>query len=1209
MGYHIAPYGLILTRNGKTLPHVVWTADTPWDPSVLDNKISDNERWWTGISDLEREFIKFPFNRDGDYLKREPDYPAQEPDLPDISADLHYLTDINSTGTIAINHCERYVTDVDLLVNPDPTSDGVHDEHEPATRTANFHGHTLKADDYEKLRPFFLNASRETVEKTLAATTCFGRDFVSGSSIKNTIRSPFPACNVLRRNEPVATDTVHGSEPAIDNGCTRAQFFVGRKSCVADCFAVKTDGQFVNTLEDVIRKRGAMDLLITDGAKAEISKRVLDILRAYVIANWQSEPHFQWQNWAEHKYGDVKRLINWVLNISGAPSNTWFLCMQYVIFIQNHTALKSLKWRTPLEVLTGQTPDISIIKNCNLMFYDRVYFKRVATSEISMKFPCDSSEQAGYFVGFSESVGHSITFKILTEDTLKIIYRSRIRPAGRDPNKRIDPPQDPPPEVVTTNFIDGADGEGTKNMPTFDPNDLIGRTFLKTADENGERLRAKILEEIVDATQANDEAIANHPAMKKFRCSVNNDQYEEIIAYNEILQHLERDQESEGIWKYKAIIGHQGPLRPTDPGYNGCAWNVQIAWETGEVTYEPLNMIAKDDPVMCAAYGKKNELLDKPGWKRFRRTAERQKRMVRMVNQAKLQSFRTRTVYQYGIEVPRNHAHAMELDHKNGNTKWRDAEIYELDHIDSYGTFKDCGKGGKKPDGYTMIKVHMVYAVKHCGRHRARLVAGGHLTETPIDSVYSGVVSLKSIRMIAFIAELNGLETWATDISSAYLEAETKEQVCIIAGPEFGALEGHLLIILKALYGLRSSGLCWHELLAMCLRDMGFFPCRADPDVWMRKMEDHYEYIGTYVDDLQLASKNPQLLIDALRKSYQFTIKEAGPIAFHLGCDFFRDEHGLLCFAPRKYIGQLLDSYERMFGSKPKPYKSPLEKGDHPEIDTSEELGYADITKYQSLIGQLQWTISWGRMDITTAVMTMSGFRANPRRGHLDRVRRICGYLGKLRDSAIRIRTEEPDYSALPEKTYDWATSVYAGAEEEFPKDAPEPLGKPVVLTTYFDANLYHNLVTGVSVTGVLEYANKTPMDWFSKKQNTVETSTYGSEFVAGRTATERSIDSRTSFRYFGVPVKGSTKLFGDNGSMVDSSTIPHSRLNKRHTALSYHRVREAIAAGITSLYHIAGALNPADILSKHWGYSQVWNVLRPMLFWAGDTMDAVDLE
>ena len=148
---------------------------------------------------------------------------------------------------------------------------------------------------------------------------------------------------------------------------------------------------------------------------------------------------------------------------------------------------------------------------------------------------------------------------------------------------------------------------------------------------------------------------------------------------------------------------------------------------------------------------------------------------------------------------------------------------------------------------------------------------------------------------------------------------------------------------------------------------------------------------------------------------------------------------------------------------------------------------------------------------------------------------------------------EEPDFSALPETHYEWESSVYAGATEELPTDAPEPLEKLVVLTTHVDVNLYHNMITGVSMTGILEWVNKTPMDWYSKKQNTAESSTYGSEFIASRTATKRTMDSRTTFRYFGVPVKGSSHMFGDNGSVVDSSTIPHSRLNKRHIVLSYH--------------------------------------------------------
>jgi hypothetical protein len=121
---------------------------------------------------------------------------------------------------------------------------------------------------------------------------------------------------------------------------------------------------------------------------------------------------------------------------------------------------------------------------------------------------------------------------------------------------------------------------------------------------------------------------------------------------------------------------------------------------------------------------------------------------------------------------------------------------------------------------------------------------------------------------------------------------------------------------------------------------------------------------------------------------------------------FLRDKEGVSCFAPRnKYIVKLIASYERMFGSKPKTNKimSPLVKGDHPEIDDSTFLEEEGIQQYQSLIGQLQWAILLGRFDIAVAIMTMSALRSAPRKGHLDRVKRIYGYLSKMRHSAIRI--------------------------------------------------------------------------------------------------------------------------------------------------------------------------------------------------------------
>jgi hypothetical protein len=134
--------------------------------------------------------------------------------------------------------------------------------------------------------------------------------------------------------------------------------------------------------------------------------------------------------------------------------------------------------------------------------------------------------------------------------------------------------------------------------------------------------------------------------------------------------------------------------------------------------------------------------------------------------------------------------------------------------------------------------------------------------------------------------------------------------------------------------------------------------------------------------------------------------------------------------------------------------------------------------------------------------------------------------------------------------------------------------------------------------------ANKTPLEWYSKKQPTVENATYGTEFVAARTCVEQIIDLRTTLRYLGVPIREKSFMFGDNKSVVDSSMQVHAKLHKRHTILSFHRVRESIASGIVGFYFISGNDNPADILSKHWGYSQIWLRLKALLFWMGDTLD-----
>jgi hypothetical protein len=375
----------------------------------------------------------------------------------------------------------------------------------------------------------------------------------------------------------------------------------------------------------------------------------------------------------------------------------------------------------------------------------------------------------------------------------------------------------------------------------------------------------------------------------------------------------------------------------------------------------------------------------------------------------------------------------------------------------------------------------------------------------------------------------------------------------------------------------------------------------------MRQAKDKscYEYIAVYVDDLAIAAKDCSQICDTLRDKCGFKLKGVGELTYHLGCDYLRDPDGTLVATPKKYIKKILAQYENRYKSLPKKYKNPLEPNDHPELDISDYVPDQE-TDIQSMIGQLQWLVALSRFDIMAAVVTMSRYRIQPRKGHIDRCKQIFGYINEMSDGGIRYRTQEPDFSNLPDNAYDWSRTVYGNEKERVPTDAPTPLGKYVVTHSYVDANLYHDHVTGRALTGILHFLNATPIDWYCKRQATVETATYGSEYISAKVAVEQIQDLRLTLMYLGVPIRDSSYLFGDNKSVVDSSTLPQSPMKKRHHALSYHRVREAIAHGWVKFHWIAGSKNPADVLSKLWSFGTIWPLLKPILFWRGDTANGI---
>ena len=556
--------------------------------------------------------------------------------------------------------------------------------------------------------------------------------------------------------------------------------------------------------------------------------------------------------------------------------------MIHASYILNHFSYEALGGNVPPGMLYGVSPDISI-----LLLY--TFYQPVFYATHNQSFPSSSEERSARWVGFGEHVGDALTHKLLDDDTKKILYRSAVRPSdSAHPNMRLasdggESSQTPKPIVFVRSRQDNSQS-ATKPMAEYNPDDLIGRTFLLPKNEQGERLRATIKRKVIETSKLLDDQHDNAIDKINFHLDVGQGRAEAIMSNVQILDHLDQQEQQEDLYKFRAITGHQGPLSPQDENYKGSKYNVMLEWETGEITDEPLSLIAADDPVTCAEYAKKHDLLHLDGWKRLKHIAKNQKQLTRAINQSKIRQVRRSAVYQFGFLIPKDYKQALQLDEQNGNSKWYDATKLEMDQINEYKVFQDHGKAqydpksrkvSNAPNGYQKIRVHLIFAVKHDGRHKTRLVAGGHLTPDPIESIYSGVVSIRSLRLVIFLAKLNNLEVWGADIGNAYLEAKTKEKLYIVAAPEFEELEGHILVIYKALYGLKSSGLRWSQKIHDIMLDMGFSPSKADPCVWLRKAKcaTKYEYVAIYVDDLLIACDCASDFIHTLKRKHNLKIK------------------------------------------------------------------------------------------------------------------------------------------------------------------------------------------------------------------------------------------------------------------------------------------------------------------------------------------------
>ena len=296
-------------------------------------------------------------------------------------------------------------------------------------------------------------------------------------------------------------------------------------------------------------------------------------------------------------------------------------------------------------------------------------------------------------------------------------------------------------------------------------------------------------------------------------------------------------------------------------------WNLLVSWKDGSTSWVPLKDIKESNPVQVAEYAVANKILEEPAFAWWaRHTLKKRERIIRKVKSR----YWDRT-HKYGILLPRSVEEALRIDQETNTTFWQNAMEKEMRNIDCAVSFPE---DNKPPVGYQKIDCHMIFDVKMTLERKARFVAGGHKTEPPKDITFASVVSRDSIRIAFLVAALNDLDVLSADISCAYLNASVAEKVYTIVGKEFGPeKEGRVVVITRALYGLRSSGKAWRDHMAATLRDFGYTSSKADPDVWMKPKSTevgfkYWSYVLVYTDDILVTDHEPKVVMDYLASRY-----------------------------------------------------------------------------------------------------------------------------------------------------------------------------------------------------------------------------------------------------------------------------------------------------------------------------------------------------
>jgi hypothetical protein len=315
-------------------------------------------------------------------------------------------------------------------------------------------------------------------------------------------------------------------------------------------------------------------------------------------------------------------------------------------------------------------------------------------------------------------------------------------------------------------------------------------------------------------------------------------------------------------------------------------------------------------------------------------------------------------------------------------------------------------------------------------------------------------MSRDSVRLAFLIAALNNLEVFSFNVGNAYLNAKTSEKVYMIAGPEFGDDAGKIAIIVRALYGLKTSGAAWHSHFVPALWEIGFMLSKADADMWMKpgiKKDGtkYWQYILVHVNDGLCVMEDPTELIGTLHEApFYFKMKDVRAPKTYLGTTIdlveLNDNVNTWSMLAAGYLEKVLPAIEEKFGSLRTIYKKtdrkklfiPVLPDYHPEMDETNLLDDDEKRLYQSYIGILRWVVKLGCIDLVHTCATMAKFMAALREGHMAYLLCTFAYLKKYQDTKIIFDPEEVNWNNIDWVRCDWS-EFYLDAKEEIPTDAP----------------------------------------------------------------------------------------------------------------------------------------------------------------------------